>query len=235
MLISPRSGTKLLLPAGRRAMVDLDFAVDGITVEPYAAIPTLRFALHVINATPALAVENVMLNCQIRIEPARRPYGALEHERLADLFGAPERWGQTLQSFLWTHVNVTAPRFEHDCTVALPVPCSFDFNIAATKYFDGLTDGEAPLALLFSGSVFYRDTVDRLQIAQIPWSKEASCRLPIGLWRQMMDQYYPDSTWLRVPRALFEELFRYKRQRALPTFEAALQALLDTGSAEPAQ
>ena len=88
-------------------MVDLDFAIDGSTVEPYAAIPTLRFALRVSNATPALAIENVMLNCQIRIEPARRPYGAIEHERLADLFGAPERWGQSLQSFLWTHVNVT--------------------------------------------------------------------------------------------------------------------------------
>ncbi len=91
-------------------MIDLDFAIDGITVEPYAAIPTLRFALRVSNATPALAIENVMLNCQIRIEPARRPYGAIEHERLADLFGAPERWGQTLQSFLWTHVNVDGRR-----------------------------------------------------------------------------------------------------------------------------
>ena len=215
-------------------MVDLDFAIDGSTVEPYAAIPTLRFALRVSNATPALAIENVMLNCQIRIEPARRPYGAIEHERLADLFGAPERWGQSLQSFLWTHVNVTVARFEHDCTVALPVPCSFDFNIAATKYFDGLTEGGAPLALLFSGSVFYRDTADRLQIAQIPWSKEVYCRLSVSLWRQMMDQYYPNSTWLRIPRALFEELSRYKRQRALPTFEAALQRLLDAAAVEPA-
>ena len=111
--------------------------------------------------------------------------------------------------------------------VSLPVPCSFDFNVAATKYFDGLDEGAAPLALLFSGSVFYRDPTDRLQIAQIPWSKEASCRLPVGLWRQMMDQYYPDSAWLRLPRALFEELSRYKRQRGLPTFEAALQRLLD--------
>ena len=216
-------------------MVDLDFAVDGITVEPYAAIPTLRFALRVGNATPALAIENVMLNCQIRIEPARRRYGAPEHERLADLFGAPERWGQTLQSFLWTHVNVAVAGFEHDCTVSLPVPCSFDFNVAATKYFDGLGEGAAPLALLFSGSVFYRDPADRLQIAQIPWSKEASCQLPIGLWRQMIDQYYPDSAWLRLPRTLFEDISRYKRQRGLPTFEAALQRLLDAASAEPAR
>ena len=118
--------------------------------------------------------------------------------------------------------------------MALPVPCSFDFNIAATKYFDGLTEGGAPLALLFSGSVFYRDTADRLQIAQIPWSKEVYCRLSVDLWRQMMDQYYPNSTWLRMPRALFEELSRYKRQRALPTFEAALQRLLDAAAVEPA-
>ena len=74
-------------------MVDLDFAVDGITVEPYAAIPTLAFALRVGNATPALVIENVMLNCQIRIEPARRRYGAPEHERLADLFGSARTLG----------------------------------------------------------------------------------------------------------------------------------------------
>jgi Family of unknown function (DUF6084) len=89
------------------------------------------------------------------------------------------------------------------------------------------------LALLFSGSVFYRDAADRLQIAQIPWTKEVSCRLPIGLWQRLMDQYYPDTTWLRLPRALFDELYRYKRQWALPTFEAALQRLLDTPRAEP--
>jgi hypothetical protein len=142
--------------------------------------------------------------------------------------------GQTLQSFLWTHVNVALAGFAHDYAATLPVPCSFDFNIAATKYFDGLTEGGAPLALLFSGSVFYRDMADRLQIAQIPWSMEVFCRLPVSLWRQMMDQYYPDSTWLRIPRALFEELSRYKRQRALPTFEAALQRLLVAASAEPA-
>ncbi len=216
-------------------MVDLDFAVDGITVEPYAAIPTLCFALRLGNATPTVAIENVMLNCQIRIEPARRGYGAAEHERLADLFGAPERWGRTLQSFLWTHVNVAVAGFEQDCTVRLPVPCSFDFNVAATKYFAGLISGAAPLALLFSGSVFYRDFCDRLQIAQIPWSKEASCQLPVGLWRQMMDQYYPDSAWLSLPRALFEGISRYKRQQGLPSFEAALQRLLDAAPTEPAR
>jgi hypothetical protein len=212
-------------------MVDLDFAIDGIAVERFAAVPTLRFALRISNATPALAIENVMLSCQIRIEPARRSYGGLEHDQLADLFGAPERWGQTLHSFLWTHVNLAIAGFAHDCTVTLPVPCSFDFNVAAAKYFHGLTEGEAPLTLLFSGSVFYRDAADRLQIAQVPWSKEVSCGLPIGLWRQMMDQYYPDSAWLRVPRALFEELYRYKRQWALPTFDAALQRLLEMSAA----
>ena len=115
------------------------------------------------------------------------------------------------------------------------VPCSFDFNVAATKYFHGLTEGAAPLTLLFSGSVFYRDPADRLQIAQIPWSKEASFQLPIGLWRQMIDRYYPDGAWLRLPRALFEDISRYKRQRGLPTFEAALQKLLDAAPAEPAR
>jgi hypothetical protein len=51
----------------------------------------------------------------------------------------------------------------------------------------------------------------------------------------MIDQYYPDSAWLRLPRTLFEDISRYKRQRGLPTFEAALQRLLDAASAEPAR
>jgi hypothetical protein len=122
--------------------------------------------------------------------------------------------------------------FERDCIVGLPVPCSFDFNIAATKYFDGLAQGEAPLTLLFSGSVFYRDETNRLQIAQIPWSKEVACRLPIGLWQQMMQQYYPNSIWLRVPCALFEALYSYKRQQALPSFDAALERLLERASTQ---
>ncbi len=208
-------------------MVDLDFAIDGVEIERHAMSPLLRFALRIVNATPDRRVLGVMLNCQIRVEPARRRYGASEHEPLSELFGTPERWGQTLQSFLWAHVNLTVGAFDREVAVALPVPCSFDFNIAATKYFDGLEDGEAPLDFLFSGSVFYRAPDGKLQIEQVAWTKESAFRLPVAVWRELVEHYYPHSAWLCLRRDAFDALYRYKRQNGLPTFERAVEDLLE--------
>ena len=184
-------------------------------------------ALRVTNKTPAIPVRNIMLRCQIRIEPTRRQYGAAEHEHLVDLFGCKERWGETLRSFLWTHTDVLIPAFETDCSIDLPVPCSYDFNIAATTYFHGLEAGEAPLSLLFSGTIFYGDPDGRLQIEQIAWSKEATYRLPVATWHAMMEHHYPNGLFLCVGRNVFDQLERFKRAHGHPTLELALADLLD--------
>ena len=60
----------------------------------------------------------------------------------------------------------------------MPVPCTFDFNVAATKYFHGLSEGDLPLNFLFSGTVFYAGGSERLQVAPISWEKEAKFKLP---------------------------------------------------------
>ena len=144
---------------------------------------------------------------------------------LGDLFGEPERWGQTLKSMLWTHAGVTVPPFKGHTLVDLPVDCTYDFNVAATKYFYGLEDGEVPLCLLFSGTIFY--TTERgLQIAQIPWDKEADFRLPVQVWKDMMELYYPNSAWLCLRRDVFDLLYAFKSRRGLPTWEQALESLL---------
>ena len=57
---------------------------------------------------------------------------------------------------LWTHASAVVPSFTGSTAVELQVPCSFDFNVAATKYFHGLADGDIPLCLMFSGTVFLR-------------------------------------------------------------------------------
>src|SRR5262249_36757096 len=90
------------------------------------------------------------------------------------------------------------------------------------KYFAGLDDGEVPLRLLFSGSVFHAGDDGALRVAPIPWSKEAEYRLPVRVWRAMMDLYYPDSAWLCLRRDTFERLYRYKVGRGLPTGERAV-------------
>jgi hypothetical protein len=213
-------------------VIDLDFAVAGVEIDRFSASPLLLFALRLTNPTPAVPVENVMLRAQIRIEARQRPYGPREQERLGELFGAAADWDRTLRSLLWTHASASVPAFAEECTVLLPVPCSYDFHIAATKYFYGLESGEVPLLLLFSGTVFWRNSAGALQIGQIAHHKEASYHLPVRIWQAMMDHYYPDSVWLRVSRDLFEKLYRHKRRSGLASWEQTLESLLDMSHEE---
>jgi hypothetical protein len=209
-------------------MPDLDFQVDGAEPLPFAAAPLLVFKLRVTEATGETPIHAVALRCQVRIEPARRRYGGRDHERLRDLFGEPQRWSQTLRSMLWTHTSVVVPPFTGSAVVDLPVPCTYDFNVAAAKYFYALEDGEVPLCLLFSGTVFHAAEDGALQVAQIPWEKEAHFRLPVPAWKGMMEHYYPNSAWLCLRKDVFDRLYRYKVGRGLPTWEQALEGLLPT-------
>jgi hypothetical protein len=206
---------------------DLNFAVTGAEPVPFAATPQLAFRLHLSQAgSQAPPIQTIALRCQIRIEPTQRRYGGQEPQKLRDLFAEPARWGQTLRSMLWTHAGVIVPPFDRDTTVDLPVSCTFDFNVAATKYFSALEAGEVPLCFLFSGTIFYQAEDGSLQVAPIPWEKEAAFRLPVQTWREMMDRYYPNSAWLCLRKDVFDQLYDYKSRHSLPTFEQALARLL---------
>ncbi len=206
-------------------MPDLDFQVEKAEAQRFALAPTLLFKLRITNNSANETVHSVALRCQIQLEVTRRHYAAEEQEKLRDLFGEPERWGQTLKNMLWTHASVVAPAFEDTTVVDLPVPCTFDFNVAATKYFHGLSDGDVPLSFLFSGTIFYADASGALQVAPIPWDKEARFRLPVRAWNEMMDIYYPNSAWLCLRRDIFERLYQYKVAHGIPTWEQALERL----------
>ena len=207
-------------------MPDLNFQVEGAEAIAFAASPLLAFKLHITNANAAEPIHSVALRCQIQIEVTRRRYTAQDQERLLDLFGEPERWGQTLRNMLWTHANMVVPPFVGSTIADLQVPCTFDFNVAAAKYFYGLEDGEVPLNLMFSGTVFYANDEGNLQVAQIPWDRESRYRLPVSAWRQMMDIYYPNSAWLCLRQDVFDRLYQYKVKRGIPTWEQALEKLL---------
>jgi hypothetical protein len=189
----------------------------------FAAAPTLAFTLRLESDRP---VRSLALNVQVRIVPTRRTYGAEDERRLVELFGPPERWGDTLRSFLWTNATLLVPPFDGATTVELPVTCTYDLEVAAAKYFHGLRDGEVPLELLFSGTVFYLDD-GLLQTAQIPWELEAQFRLPVRTWREAIDVLFPGTAWLRVRQDVFDRLAAYKASRMLPTWEATLDELLD--------
>lgn len=207
-------------------MPELNFHVEGAEVVAYAATPQLALKLSLTSADPDVSIHTVALRCQIQIEATRRRYSAEDQKTLIDLFGEPERWSQTVRSLLWTHANVIVPAFRGSTVVDLPVPCTFDFNVAATKYFHGLSDGEIPLCLQFSGSIFYAPGDSGLQVAPISWDKEARFRLPVKVWHDMMDAFYPNSAWLSVRRDVFERLYQYKVRNGIPTWEQALENVL---------
>ncbi|HEY4305395.1 MAG TPA: DUF6084 family protein [Gemmatimonadaceae bacterium] len=204
----------------------LSFAVTGAGAEPFAAAPTLRFDL-VVTSEPGVRIRSLLLNTQIRIDAARRSYATEEQVRLVELFGTAERWGETLRGFLWTHATSAVPPFEEMTTVKLLVPCTYDFDVAASKYLSGLANGDVPLELLFSGSVFYDDAAGRLQTARLSWESEARYRMPVAVWKDMIDHYFPDSSWLRLRRDAFERLYAFKADRALTSWDDAVTLLLD--------
>jgi hypothetical protein len=199
-------------------MPDLDFSVISAQAVTFAASPLLSLKLGIVNRNNEERIQSVALRCQIQIETTKRRYSTAEQAKLFELFGEPERWGRTLTSMLWTHTSTTVPPFDGETVVDLPVPCTFDFNIAATKYFAGLDDGVVPLNLMFSGTVFF-DGPSGLLVEQISWEKEARFSLPVGVWHEMMNHYYPNTAWLCLRRDVFEQLRRYKMDNAIPTWE----------------
>jgi hypothetical protein len=211
-------------------MPDLNYRVEGAAPQHYAAAPTLLFTLRITEAVAPGAVpspiHSLVLRCQIRIEPARRSYTPTEKERLRDLFGTPERWGQTLRPMLWTHVSSNIPAFEGSGVADLAVPCSHDFNLAATRYFAALEGGDLPLCFLFSGTIFYEADDGALQVSQISWEKETEFRLPAETWQGLMDHYYPNTAWLGLRRDAFDRLDSFRRRHGLTTAEQALERLL---------
>jgi Family of unknown function (DUF6084) len=206
-------------------MADLSFSCLDVQPERFAAAPTLLFRLRV-DAAAEQRVRAIALRCQIRIEPQRRGYGEHEAERLLELFGERERWGDTLKPFQFANTSTVVASFTGGIEVDLPVPCSYDMEVAAGRYFHGLEAGEIPFILLFSGTVF-RDGEKALWIEQVPWHAECRYRMPVETWREMMDMHFPGSGWLRLRRDTIDALGNFRAIRALPTWDDAIIAVLD--------
>ena len=200
----------------------LRFACTGSRHEPYAAGPSVQLDLRVTADEP---VHTVALRTQIRIEPRRRRYTPSEEERLTDLFGEPARWGDTLNPLQLATVATMVPGFTGSTTVPLAVPLTYDLDVAAAKYLHGLGDGDVPLLLLFSGTVF-RGAPDRVQVGLVPWHEEAAYRLPVAVWRAAMDAHFPEAGWVRLRRETLEALRAYRSERVLPTWDDAVERLL---------
>ncbi|MFF5184471.1 DUF6084 family protein [Streptomyces sp. NPDC000345] len=212
-------------------MTEFSFSCTGVRADRFAAGPTLVFRLRV-TASGDTPVHALALRCQIRIEPARRAYAPAEADGLTDLFGERSRWGSTLQPVQFAQVPLMVSSFTGETEADLVVPCTYDMDIAATRYLDALTDGEVPLLLLFSGTAF--TGAGGFQVEPVPWDREASFRMPVATWREMVEQHFPGCGWIRLPRDTMAALLAYRSRHALPSWEATLQALLDDrGAPDP--
>jgi len=215
----------------KQPVPDLDFGIEGAEVLEFAAVPSILFKLRIENLGKE-PISSVALSTQVRIAATQRHYEAAEQERLLEVFGETHRWGNTLRSLLWTHTTLQVPPFSGNTVVDMPVVCTYDFEVVAAKYFHALEGGEVPLEFLFSGTVFYAGEGGGLQIARISWEKEAQFRLPVRVWKEMMEHYFPNSAWIRLRKDAFDRLYDYKARRGLPTWEATVEALLHASEQE---
>ena len=240
-------------------MAQLTFGCTGAAAERYAATPTMTFDLTITEST-GVRVHAIALRCQIRIEPQRRRYSADEAARLHDLFGDTSRWADTVKPIQLATIATMVPAFTALTEISLPVPCTYDLEVASARYLAGLDDGTVPLLLLFSGTVFVAPgngadgsgqgcsagsrgddpphPPTGFSVELVPWSSEASFRLPVSVWRQVVDAHFPGSAWLRCTRETLDALSAYKAKHALPTWDATLAALLAAAGppgSEPAE
>lgn len=205
-------------------MTDFSFRCTGVRADAYAAGPTLVFRL-LITATGGTRVHAMALRCQIRIEPARRGYDDHEAAALGDLFGERSRWGTSLHPVQFAQASVMVPGFHGEIETDLVVPCTYDTDIAASRYFRALSDGDVPLLLLFSGTAF--TGAGGFHVEPVPWDKEVFHRMPVKVWREMIDQHFPGCGWIRLPGDAMDALVAYRSRRALPSWEATVESLLE--------
>jgi len=206
-------------------MSGLDFAVLDVLPDRFAAVPALTVRLRVTDPD-ADPVHALALRAQVVLEPQRRGYAAEEAGRLLDLFGERDRWATTVRPMTWTTCSAVVPGFTGDAEVDLPLPCTYDLEVAAARYLQALEDGEVPLRLLFSGTVFRRGA-DGLRVEPVPWSAEAAHRMPVAVWRGLVDLHWPDSGWLRLRRDTLRALQEQRARTGATSWEETIEALLD--------
>lgn len=203
----------------------LELQVVGATPASNVASPTLVFNLRADEPT-GREVYMVALSTLIHIDPGLRAHDAETRELLVDLFGTPERWAATTTPVVWAELDMLVPSFTSEVEFELRVPCNYDLEVASTKYLYALPDGDVPLSFHFSGRIFYRGDNGRLQVVFVPWTT-AVFRLPVETWKQMIEQHYPRSGWIRLQDETLRALQLHKARRGLPTFDGAVSELLE--------
>ena len=140
----PRAAPSELLPMSvrrpraeqrpRPLVPEPEFAVTGAAHMAFAATPTMLFAATATDPS-GHEIQSIALTAQVMIDPAKRGYDPETRERLAELFGPPASWAPSTSGLAWARVAATVPGFTGSTTFALEVPCTYDLEVAAAKYF----------------------------------------------------------------------------------------------------
>jgi hypothetical protein len=211
-------------------MSDYTFTVLDVFAEPYAAAPQLTARIRV-EESSGQTVHAVALRCQVRIEPQRRGYTEEDETGLRSIFGDRSRWVDTLKPFMWMQCNTTVQGFTAVTEADLALPCTYDFDVTASRYLHSLGEGTVPLNFLFSGTVFTRGS-DGFGVEQVPWDCESRYQLPVSVWQRMIDLYYPGTGWIRLDRDVLRELADYRTRHGLTTWEETAARLLASDRSE---
>ena len=202
------------------------FTITGGAHLAFAATPTMVFSVAATDPT-GHQIQSMALSVQVMIEPAKRGYDEPTRARLAELFGPPASWTPSTQALAWARIGAVVPGFVGAATFALEIPCTYDLEVAASKYFYALSDGEVPLSFHFYGTVFYRGPNGALQVVPVPWSATASFKMPVAAWRAMIGEHYPGGGWIRLDHDTLEALNARRASRGLASFDACLTELLE--------
>lgn len=207
-------------------MTEVTFAVLDVAPEPYAVSPALTAQIAVVADDP---VHAIALRCQVRIEPLRRQYRDDEAAGLTDMFGPRERWANTQRTFLWQHTAAMVQGFTGSTQVALPLECTYDFEVTGAKYLHALREGAIPLQFLFSGTIFRPPLANGQRgfaVQQVPWDQEAQYDLPVSVWHDLIHQHYPNTGWVRLGHDTVTALTSYKSERGMLDIDEAVTSLL---------
>lgn len=205
-------------------MSDLTFTILDVTAETYSVTPRLTARIG-IAAGDDEPIQAIALRCQIRIEPLRRPYSDVEADGLLDLFGPRPRWANTQRTFLWQHATAMVQGFTGATEISMPLECTYDFEVAASKYLHALRDGTVPLLFLFSGTVFVQGERG-FSVHQVSWECEARHDMPVSVWTDLIRMHYPNAGWVRLGHDTVAALAAYKSERGMLDFEDAITTLL---------
>jgi hypothetical protein len=209
-------------------VIDLTFVVQDLTAERFSVTPRLTARIGVVTDSTE-PIQAIALQCQVRIEPVRRPYSDAEADGLTDLFGPRERWATTQHTFLWQHCTAMVQGFVGTTIVSMPLECTYDFEVTASKYLHALRDGTVPLLFLFSGTIFVPGERG-FSVQRVSWECEARHDMPVSVWHELIRMHYPIPGWGRLGPDTVAALADYRAARGMLDFEDAVSTLLAASS-----